>query len=115
MKMANEQLDRTLNALADPTRRAILRRLMRGPARVTEVAKPFRMSLNAVSKHVRVLEEARLLRRRREGREHWLSYQGAPVEEVAEWREEQRQLWAGRLDAMAAALDAEDREKGRKS
>ena len=60
------QLDQTLAALADPTRRAILRRLSQGEARVTEVARPFAMSLNSVSKHIRMLERARLVRRRRE-------------------------------------------------
>jgi DNA-binding transcriptional ArsR family regulator len=68
------QLDLTLTALADPTRRAILQRLLHGEARVTELAKPFAISLNSVSKHIRVLERAGLLRRRRAGREHILSF-----------------------------------------
>ena len=72
-------LDRTLTALADPTRRAILQRLARGEARVTDVARPFAMSLEAVSKHVRVLERARLVRRRRAGREHLLSLDPRPL------------------------------------
>lgn len=107
------ELDRTMAALADPTRRAILRRLMRGPARVTEVARPFRMSLNAVSKHVRALEAARLVRRRREGRDHWLSFEAGPLDEVSEWIEAQRALWTARMDAMDRLLQAEDEEKGR--
>ena len=66
--MANQaDLDRTMVALADPTRRAILRRLAQGEARVTELARPFAMSLNSVSKHIRMLESARLVRRRRRG------------------------------------------------
>ena len=67
-------LDHTLAALADPTRRAILQRLARGEARVTELADPFNMSLNAVSKHIRMLERADLVRRRRVGRDHFLSF-----------------------------------------
>src|SRR5262245_2092394 len=106
------RMDRTMAALADPTRRAILRRLMKGPARVTEVARPFRMSLNAVSKHVRVLEGARLLRRRREGRAHGLSFQPGALDEVAAWIAEQRGLWEARLEAMDRLLVAEDEEKG---
>ena len=66
-------LDQTLGALADPTRRAILERLSRGEARVTELARPFDISLNSVSKHIRRLELAGLVRRRRAGREHFLS------------------------------------------
>ncbi|HEU4800966.1 MAG TPA: metalloregulator ArsR/SmtB family transcription factor, partial [Gemmatimonadales bacterium] len=67
------RLDRTLVALADPTRRAILEHLSTGEARVTDVAAPFPISLNAVSKHIRVLEHADLVRRRRRGREHFLT------------------------------------------
>src|ERR671911_1962612 len=67
-------LDQTLMALADPTRRAILQRLSRGEARVTELARPFAISLNSVSKHIRVLERAKLVRRRRAGREHLMSF-----------------------------------------
>ena len=102
-------LDRTLLALADPTRRAILRRLSRGEARVTELAEPFAMSLTAVSKHIRVLERARLVRRRRAGREHLLSFAPEPLDAAAAWIEEQRALWTARLDALDAMLQAEDR------
>lgn len=103
-------LDETLMALADPTRRAILRRLSRGEARVTEIAQPFAISLNSVSKHIRMLERAHLVRRRREGREHFLSLNPEPLDEVAGWIEEQRTLWAARLDALDSMLQAEDRE-----
>src|ERR1700761_5129883 len=103
-------LDRTLAALADPTRRAILRRLSRGEARVTEVAAPFAMSLNAVSKHIRVLEGAGLVRRRRAGREHVLSFDPKPLDAASAWIEAQRALWYARLDALDALLRAEDRE-----
>ena len=102
-------LDQTLMALADPTRRAILSRLAKGPARVTELAEPFDISLNSVSKHIRVLERARLVRRRREGREHILSIDPRPLDEAAEWMNRQRGLWTSRLDALEAALRADDR------
>jgi len=105
-------LDHTLTALADPTRRAILHRLAGGEARVTELARPFSMSLNAVSKHIRVLERADLVRRRRAGREHFLSINARPLDEAAAWMETQRALWASRLAALDAILRADDRSAG---
>ena len=102
-------LDHTLMALADPTRRAILQRLAQGEARVTELAQPFAMSLNAVSKHIRMLERARLVRRRRAGREHFLSFNPEPLDEAATWIEAQRAFWTARLDALDDLLQAEDR------
>ena len=102
-------LDHTLIALADPTRRAILRRLSRGEARVTELAAPFEMSLNAVSKHIRMLERAKLVRRRRLGREHLLSFDPEPLSAATAWIEEQRALWSGRLELLDELLLAEDR------
>lgn len=101
-------LDRTLVALADPTRRAILERLSKGEARVTEIAQPFKMSLNAVSKHIRILERAHLVRRRCVGREHFLSLNRGPLDEAAVWIEAQRAIWASRLDALGALLRAEN-------
>ena len=105
----SSDLDQTLAALADPTRRAILERLTRGEARVTELAEPFSMSLNAVSKHIRTLERARLVRRRRRGREHVLSLEPRPLGDAAAWIEGQRDFWNARLDALEALLDAEGR------
>src|SRR5262245_58404614 len=104
---AQSNLDRTLTALADPTRRAILERLSEGEARVTELAQPFTMSLNAVSKHIRILERARLVNRRCVGREHFLSLNREPLDEAAAWIEAQRAIWTSRLDALAALLQAE--------
>lgn len=101
-------LDHTMLALADPTRRAILQRLGAGEARVTEIAAPFAMSLNAVSKHIRMLERAELVRRRRAGREHYLSLNPKPLDAAAEWIEQQRKLWNARLDALERALAAHD-------
>jgi DNA-binding transcriptional ArsR family regulator len=103
------RLDDTLSALADPTRRAILARLARGEARVTAVAEPFAISLNSVSKHIRVLERAGLVRRRVEGRDHFLSYDPRPLDDAAEWIERHRRFWSRRLDALEAALRAEDK------
>ncbi|GIK47387.1 MAG: winged helix-turn-helix domain-containing protein [Hyphomonadaceae bacterium] len=101
-------LDHTMLALADPTRRAILQRLGAGEARVTEIAAPFAMSLNAVSKHIRMLERAELVRRRRAGREHYLSLNPKPLDAAAEWIEQQRKLWNIRLDALERALAEHD-------
>ncbi|MDR3620963.1 MAG: metalloregulator ArsR/SmtB family transcription factor [Paludisphaera borealis] len=103
------ELDQTLSALADPTRRAILRRLSEGEARVTELARPFAMSLNAVSKHIQILERAGLVHRRRAGREHVLSLDPSSLDEAAAWINAQRAAWTARLDALDAMLRAEDR------
>jgi len=107
-------LDRTLIALADPTRRAILARLSHGETRVTDLAAPFAISLNAVSKHIRMLENARLVRRRRSGREHLLSFNRKPLDEAAHWIETQRAMWMQSLDALDALLRAEDRAAAKK-
>ena len=105
---APRTLDRTLTALADPTRRAILQRLSSGEARVTDVAKPFSMSLNAVSKHILVLERAKLAQRRKEGRDHYLSYRPEPLDEAAQWIVQTRTFWGSRLDALERLLREED-------
>src|SRR5215475_270908 len=106
--MTAADLDQTLLALADPTRRAILHRLTGGETRVTDLARPFEMSLNAVSKHIRLLERARLVRRRRAGREHILSLNPKPLDAAAAWIEGQRAAWAARLDALDDLLKADD-------
>ena len=103
------RLDRTLVALADPTRRAILQRLSEGEARVTDVAEPFAISLNSVSKHIRMLERAQLVRRRVAGKEHLLSFNRAPLDEAASWIEQHRALWTRSLRALDQLLCAEDR------
>src|SRR5437773_7108220 len=108
MNIGGVNLDDTLIALADPTRRAILQRLSRGEARVTELAEPFDISLNSVSKHIRILERAELVKRRVSGREHFLTFNPAPLESAAEWIERHRTFWTERLDALDAALRAED-------
>lgn len=108
MMQSDADLDHTMLALADPTRRAILRRLARGEARVTDVARPFAISLNSVSKHIRLLERARLVRRRRAGREHLLSLNPEPLDAAAAWIESQRALWTVRLGMLDGILRAED-------
>ena len=113
MPIAAERLDAILTALADPTRRAILRRLTRGAACVTELADPFEMSLNGVSKHIQILERGRLVERRRIGREHLLSFNPAPLDAVVQWIAAQRVVWAARLDALDVLLRDEDRAASR--
>ena len=100
-------LDNVLMALADPTRRAILDRLVDGEARVTDVAAPFPMSLNAVSKHIQVLERAELIVRRRVGREHFLSRNARGLEEAAAWMAAEHLKWNNAFDRLAKALENE--------
>jgi hypothetical protein len=97
-------LDDTLSALADPTRRAILARLAAGEARVTELAAGFPISLNSVSKHIRMLERGALVRRRVRGRDHILSLNPRGLDEAARYIDEQRALWAWRLDQLDSIL-----------
>ena len=101
-------LDATLVALADETRRSILQRLAAGEARVTEIAAPYDISLNSVSKHIRILERAGLVRRRVSGRDHFLSLEPKPMDQVSAWIRRERAAWAERLDRLEAALRAED-------
>jgi DNA-binding transcriptional ArsR family regulator len=101
-------LDQAFAALSDPTRRAIVNRLARGPARVTDVADRFPISLNAVSKHLKVLERAGLLRRRRSGREHHLELRAAPLRAVALWASRYERFWNEKLDALDAFLEEEN-------
>ena len=98
-------LNRTFAALADPTRRRILAHLARGNHRVTHLARPHAMSLPAVSKHLRVLEKAGLLRRRRYGRVHKMQLDAGPLKKAAQWVEEYRKFWEGSLDRLAEYLE----------
>lgn len=100
MVTSSRQLDRTFGALADPTRRAILARLARGDATVGDLARPFRVSRPAISKHLRVLEHAGLVRRAREGRVSRCELDAAAMREAAEWIERYRVFWSSRLDAL---------------
>lgn len=101
-------LDDTLIALADNTRRSILQRLSGGRARVTDVAAPFHISLNSVSKHIRILERAGLVRREVSGRDHYLSLDPRPLNELTEWLVKSRDFWIARVDALESALRADD-------
>jgi DNA-binding transcriptional ArsR family regulator len=103
--LAMATLDLAFAALADPTRRRIVARLTRGHIRVTDLAQPFAMSLNAVSKHVKVLERAGLVRRSRQGREHYLSLRPAPLREIARWTSQYERFWSQRLDALGQFLE----------
>jgi DNA-binding transcriptional ArsR family regulator len=98
------RLDAVFAALADPTRRAIIERLSRGEARVTQIAAPFDMSLNAVSKHIRVLEASGVVERHRKGRDHILSVNTRSLDEVDGWIGQTRRFWDERLDAMEGLL-----------
>jgi DNA-binding transcriptional ArsR family regulator len=98
-------------AISHPARRAILERLLDGPARVTDLAEPFEISLNAVSKHIKVLERAQLLRRSYQGREQTLELNPAPLQEVAEWTVNIQKFWSARLDRIEQFF--KNREKDR--
>jgi DNA-binding transcriptional ArsR family regulator len=100
-----DRLDRTFGALADPTRRAILARLARGEASVTELAEPFEMSLPAVSKHLKVLEHAGLVSRGRERQWRPARLRVTPLKEVAEWTDRYRRFWDERYDRLDEYLD----------
>ena len=97
-------LDRVYAAIADPTRRAILAQLAEGQINVGDLAARFPMSLNGVSKHVKVLERAGLLRREIRGREHQLRLRSEPLREAEEWFQRYRGFWTARLDALERHL-----------
>ena len=99
-----DRLSDTFAALADPTRRAILARLMTGQTSVTELAQPFAMSLPAVSKHLKVLEKAGLVSRGREAQWRPVKLDAGPLKDVTDWLEPYRQLWEARLDRLEAYL-----------
>ena len=99
-----DQLSTTFAALADPTRRAILARLSAGDCSVTELAEPFDMSMPAVSKHLRVLERAGLITRRREAQFRHCSLDAAPLKDVAEWADHYRLRWEHRLERLDTYL-----------
>jgi DNA-binding transcriptional ArsR family regulator len=111
--MDSERLDHTFAALADPTRRAILARLMAGAASVTELAEPFEMTLPAVSKHLKVLERAGLITRGREAQWRPCRLEADPLKEVADWVEGYRRFWEG-SERRYERLDTYLREAQRK-
>jgi DNA-binding transcriptional ArsR family regulator len=101
------RLDAVLAAIADPTRRAIINRLARGPARISDVAARFSMSLTGFIKHVKVLEGAGLVRRTREGRENTLHLSAEPLRDVARWTFNYATYWNARLDQFEAYFAAQ--------
>jgi DNA-binding transcriptional ArsR family regulator len=115
--MPADHLSTTFAALADPTRRAILARLASGACAVTELARPFEMSLPAVSKHLRVLERAGLIARGREAQWRPCRLEPARIKEVADWAERYRAIWEqrfDRLDSYLQELKAKETKHGRK-
>lgn len=102
---ANERLDAIFAALADPTRRAILHRLKRGEATVTELAQPFDMSQPAISKHLKVLERGGLVSRHRDAQRRPAALEAEPLKEVAAWLEEYMRFWSGSFDRLDGYLE----------
>ena len=111
----NTQLDELFGAIADPTRRAILDRLARGEARVTDIAAQFPISLNSVSKHLRMLERAGLVTRSVKGREHHLSLNAEPLDAAAQWIEHHRQFWEQSLAALEQFVMRKPRKTANRS
>jgi len=114
------RLDLLFHALADPTRRRLLSRLAVGPAKVTDLARPFEMSLPAVSKHLRILEEAHLVSRKIDGRVHRLALKGEPLQQVEVWLDPFRAFWESHLADLREDLEThppprEDRAEHRTS
>jgi DNA-binding transcriptional ArsR family regulator len=109
--MCMNDLSTVLGAISHPSRRAILHRLVDGPARVTEIAAPFDMSLNAVSKHLKVLEGAGLIGREVQGRDHLIHFRGEPLRMVSQWVHEYERFWTERLDRLEQYFENERRKK----
>lgn len=112
MKMAVDQLSAVFMALADPTRRAILTRLMEGDANVSELAEPFSISQPAISKHLKVLERAGLISRNRAATARPSHLEAAPLKEATMWMEQYRHFWDSSFDRLAAALRDYQEGKG---
>jgi DNA-binding transcriptional ArsR family regulator len=107
--LEDRQLDRAYAALADPTRRSILRRLREGDARINDLAKPLPMTFAGVSHHVAILEAAGLVQRDVRGREHWVSARPAGLQTAGSWIADQTEFWSGRAAALAARLERRPR------
>jgi DNA-binding transcriptional ArsR family regulator len=113
VKDYSPSLDRVFHALAHPARRTMLRRLADGERNLSELAKPLRMSFPAASKHVRVLERARLVRRRVVGRTHLCRIEGKPLEQASDWLEEYRRIWEENFQRLDDLLDELRADKNR--
>jgi DNA-binding transcriptional ArsR family regulator len=112
MVTSNRTLDRTFAALSDTTRRAILARLADGEATVGELARPFRVSRPAISKHLRVLERAGLVQRQRDGRVSRCELDAGPMRDAVRWMERYREFWGDRLDSLARHLERREPDEG---
>ena len=110
---APDRLDATFAALADPTRRAIIARLVRGEASVNELAEPFAMTQPAISKHLKVLERAGLITRTRDAQWRRARLEAAPLAEAVRWLESYRDFWEGSFDRLAEHLGTSGRPLGR--
>ena len=106
-----DQLTGVLGAISHPVRREILAMLSHGPARVTQIAEPFEMSLNAVSKHLKVLEDAGLVQREVVGRDHVIEFRGEPLRLVSSWVHEYERFWMRKLDRFEAHFKAKRKGK----
>jgi DNA-binding transcriptional ArsR family regulator len=104
--MVDNRLDTLFHALADPTRRGMLAQLALGETSIGELAEPYRMTLAGASKHVKVLESAGLVARKKMGRTHWCSLNAKPLEEAERWLRQWEKFWTVRLDRLEAAIDA---------
>jgi DNA-binding transcriptional ArsR family regulator len=111
VKYSEAALDATFSALSDPTRRAMLARLARGPSSVMGLAEPFNVSLPAISKHLRVLERAGLLRQKKDGRVRRCRLVARPMKEAVDWIERYRRFWEQRFDALAEYLEKTKQEE----
>lgn len=109
-----DRLSDVLTAISHPTRRAIIGQLANGPARFLDVAAPFDTALNAVTKHLKLLERAGLIERRKQGREVLISFRGEPLREVAGWMHEYERFWNQRLDQFQQYFEDKKRNKNRK-
>jgi DNA-binding transcriptional ArsR family regulator len=109
--MVENRLDATFRALADPTRRGMLANLALGEKSIGELASPFNMTFAGASKHVKVLEDAGLIARRKLGRTHFISIEAKPLEEAERWLSQWEKFWTGRLDRLQALVERDKEEK----
>jgi DNA-binding transcriptional ArsR family regulator len=109
--MVENRLDATFRALADPTRRGMLANLALGEKSIGELASPFNMTFAGASKHVKVLEDAGLIARRKLGRTHLISIEAKPLEEAERWLSQWEKFWTGRLDRLQALVERDKEEK----
>jgi DNA-binding transcriptional ArsR family regulator len=108
------QLTDVLTAISHPSRRAIIQQLSAGPARFTDIAEPFDTALNSVTKHLKLLERAGLIERRRQGREVFISFRAEPLRQVAGWMHEYERFWNTRLDQFERHFKTKTKQQEKK-